>query len=299
MEGKVTMKYLVLGSNGMAGHTIALYLISQGHDVLGFGRKTSSLFKSVTGDVTNTEMLKELIESELFDIIVNCVGVLNQFAEKEKANAVLINSYLPHYLAEITLHLDTQVVHLSTDCVFSGRRGEYTEHDFRDGTSFYDRSKALGELEDSKNVTLRSSIVGPDINRDGIGLFNWFMQQKGPILGYTKVLWTGQTTLQLAKAIEQVSKERVNGLINMVPDSAISKYDLLQLFNKYFRNNSVVIHPDTDYISDKSLKRTRFDFIYRVPDYEQMIYELYGWVINHKELYPHYFPDFRTSMLPQ
>jgi len=288
MEGKTIMKYLVLGSNGMAGHTIALYLISQGHDVFGFGRKPSSLFKSVTGDVTNTKILKELIESELFDVIVNCVGVLNQFAEKEKSNAILINSYLPHYLADITSHLSTQVIHLSTDCVFSGSRGGYTEHEFRDGTSFYDRSKALGELEDSKNFTLRSSIVGPDINKSGIGLFNWFMQQKGPISGYTKALWTGQTTLQLAKTIEQISKERVIGLINMVPDSAISKYDLLQLFNKYFRNGSVVIHPDAKYISDKSLKRTRFDFDYRIPDYEQMLYELYGWVINHKELYPHY-----------
>lgn len=288
MEGKVVMKYLVLGSNGMAGHTIALYLINQGYDVLGFGRRPSPIFKSIVGDVTNTQLLKELIVSKKFDVIINCIGMLNQFAEKEKSKAILVNSYLPHYLAEITSGLNTQIIHLSTDCVFSGNRGGYIEQDFRDGLSFYDRSKALGELEDTKNFTLRSSIVGPDINKDGIGLLNWFMKQKGPISGYTKAIWTGQTTLQLAKTIEQIAKERVAGLINMVPDSAISKYDLLQLFNKYFRSNSIVIHPEVTHVSNKSLKRTRFDFGYSIPDYEQMLSELYNWTIEHKELYPHY-----------
>ena len=83
---------------------------------------------------------------------------------------------------------------MSTDCVFSGRRGGYTEKDFRDGETFYDRSKALGELEDDKNITLRNSIVGPDINPNGIGLFNWFMHQKDQVNGFSNTMWTGQTT---------------------------------------------------------------------------------------------------------
>ena len=105
-----------------------------------------------------------------FDTVINCIGVLNQFAERDKAGAVYLNSYLPHYLAKITEGTDTQVIHMSTDCVFSGKRGQYTEYDIRDGETFYDRTKALGEIEDEKNLTLRQSIVGPDIKRTGIGL---------------------------------------------------------------------------------------------------------------------------------
>jgi len=282
------MRFLILGCNGMAGHTISRYMQHQGHDVLGFDRTLSPFVRSVVGDATDTDALKALIESDQFDAVINCIGILNQFAEERKALAVFLNSYLPHFLAEATAKMGTQVIHMSTDCVFSGKRGAYTEQDLRDGTTFYDRSKALGELEDCKNLTLRNSIVGPDTNPKGIGLFNWFMQQQGPISGYTKAMWTGQTTLQLAKTMEQAAKERVGGLINAVPDEPISKYDLLMLFNKYFRGGSVQINPNADFAADKSLKRTRFEFSYRIPDYEKMVYELHEWVMAHRESYPHY-----------
>jgi len=102
-------------------------------------------------------------------------------AEENKALAAFLNAYFPHFLADITKDLNTQVVHMSTDCVFSGKRGSYTGDDLRDGESFYDRSKALGELNDGKNITLCNSIVGPDVNPNGIGLLNWFMKQKGEV----------------------------------------------------------------------------------------------------------------------
>ena len=177
---------------------------------------------------------------------------------------------------------------MSTDCVFSGKRGRYIESDFRDGETFYDRTKALGELEDNKNITLRNSIVGPDINVNGIGLMNWFLQQRQEVKGYTKSLWTGQTTLQLAKTMEFVAKERIYGLINAVPDSSISKYDLLMLFNKYIRKDKVKIIPVDGIVADKSLIRTRSDFDYIIPDYESMVIELSKWLSLHKGLYPHY-----------
>ena len=112
---------------------------------------------------------------------------------------------------------------MSTDCVFSGKRGQYTEEDERDGKTFYDRSKALGEIEDGKNLTLRQSIVGPDIKVNGIGLLNWFMQQNGEVNGFTKAMWTGQTTLQLAMTMEVAAKEKAHGLYNSVR-SNISKW---------------------------------------------------------------------------
>lgn len=282
------MKFLVLGCNGMAGHTISLYLKEQGHDVMGFAQEKSKYVNSVVGDARNIDFMKKLISDGKYDTVINCIGILNQFAEDNKALATYLNSYFPHFLAEVTSGTDTQVIHMSTDCVFSGKRGEYTEDDFRDGETFYDRSKALGELEDDKNITLRNSIVGPDINPSGIGLMNWFMKQNSTISGYTKAMWTGQTTLQLAKTMEVAAKERASGLYNTVPDHSISKYDLLRLFNKYLRNDSIQISPIDSIYADKSLKRTRFDFSYTIPDYEVMVSELAEWVISHKDMYPHY-----------
>ncbi len=282
------MKFLVLGCNGMAGHTISLYLQEQGHEVFGFDRAPSNYVKSVAGDARDVDFMKNLISADKYDSVINCIGILNQFAENNKALAAYLNGYFPHFLAEVTAGTDTQVIHMSTDCVFSGARGEYTEEDLPDGRTFYDRSKALGELDDDKNITLRNSIVGPDINPKGIGLMNWFMQQTGEINGYTKAMWTGQTTLQLAKTMEVAAREKASGLYNTVPDRSISKYDLLRLFNKYFRQDGLRITPVEGVNADKSLKRTRYAFDYRIPDYEQMVAELSAWVFAHKDMYPHY-----------
>lgn len=282
------MKFLVFGCNGMAGHLISVYLQEQGHEVVGFARTESSLVKTIIGDALDAHAVKSAIETDSFNAIVNCIGVLNQFAEDNKAQAVYLNSFFPHYLAELTKNTSTQVIHISTDCVFSGKRGQYTEDDLRDGTTFYDRSKALGELEDDKNVTLRQSIIGPDIKASGIGLLNWFMQQEGPVNGFTGALWTGLTTLQLAKVIEEAAQVKAYGLHNTVPDHYISKYDLLGLFNKYMRKGSVSIVPVDKMVANKSLKRTKFDFAKQIPDYEQMIAELADWMRSHKNLYPHY-----------
>lgn len=283
------MKFLVLGCNGMAGHQISLYLQEQGYDVTGFALEKSNLLnKSIAGDATDFPSLKKIIQEGKYDTVINCIGILNQFAENNHALATLLNSYLPHFVAAAANEVGAQVIHMSTDCVFSGAKGQYTEEDFPDGTTFYDRSKALGELNDDKNITLRNSIVGPDINERGIGLLNWFMQQSGDINGFTGALWTGQTTLQLAKTMEAAATEHATGLYNTVPDVNISKYDLLGLFNKYLRGNTLTIHPIEGVKADKSLKRTRFDFAYRIPDYEKMVAEAAQWIFAHKSLYPHY-----------
>lgn len=285
------MKYLILGCNGMAGHTISLYLKEKGYSVYGFDRVKSKYIESFTGDARDLELIKNLIVKENFDTVINCIGILNQDAENNKSIAVFLNSFFPHFLVDITKNMKTQIIQMSTDCVFSGKKGNYVEQDFRDGESFYDRTKALGELDDNKNITLRNSIVGPDINPDGIGLFNWFMLQNNDVNGYTRTMWTGQTTLQLAKTMEYASQHGVFGLINAVPSKPISKFNLLKLFNKYFRNNSLNIHPIEGVIMDKSLKRTNFSMDYVIPNYEIMVRELAQWINDHKDMYPHYNLD--------
>lgn len=282
------MKFLVLGCNGMAGHLISLYLTERGYDVTGFARRKSAFIPSIVGDVTDFQLLKGIIAAGRYDSIINCVGLLNADAENKQADATLINSYLPHYLADITENTETQIIQMSTDCVFSGEKGNYTDSDFPDGKTFYDRSKALGEIKNNKDITLRNSIVGPDINADGIGLLNWFLQQNGKINGYVKAIWSGQTTLQLAKTMEYVAKEKMSGLYNAVPTATISKYELLRLFNKYLRKIQIEIIPDEQtVIADKSLVSTKIRG-YDIPDYEEMIKELAKWMEQHKNLYPQY-----------
>ncbi|MGF7057754.1 SDR family oxidoreductase [Brassicibacter mesophilus] len=289
------MKVLSLGGTGMAGHTISIYFKEAGHDVTAFSRSKVDYCNSINGDIADFEKLKKIIKEGNYDAIINAIGILNQDAEDNKSMAVLLNSYLPHFLSDVTKDMKTRIIHMSTDCVFSGKTGGYTETSFRDGETFYDRSKALGEIENSKDLTFRNSIIGPDMNERGIGLFNWFMKQDGQINGFTKTIWTGVTTLTLAKAMEQALKEDITGLYNLVNNKTISKYELLELFNKYLKNNQLEILQSNKVSLDKSLINNRTDFSFKVPSYEEMIIDMKEWIDNHKELYPHYFDQVKKQ----
>lgn len=282
------MKILVLGASGMAGHTVTLYFKEQGYEVHAFARRPFPYCKWIQGDAFDIENLKAIVTTGRYDVVINCIGLLNQFAESAPEKAIYINSYLPHLIVSWLKDTSTRFIQMSTDCVFAGNTGPYDEDSFPDGKSYYDRTKALGEVNDEKNLTFRNSIIGPDINEKGIGLFHWFMQQNGSINGFTKAIWTGVTTLTLAKAMECAIRTDLSGLYNLVNNYSINKYDLLCLFNQYFRNNELIINQSDKLILDKTLlcKRTDFDFV--VPSYEQMIIEMKEWVDNHKEIYPLY-----------
>lgn len=286
------MKFLILGCNGMAGHTVTLYLKERGYDVAGFARNNCEFVKTITGNAFDSELLKQIIINGKYDSVVNCIGILNQYAEQNKSDAVYINAFLPHMLENLTKDTKTQVIHLSTDCVFSGKSGQYRENAFRDGETFYDRSKALGELENKKDLTIRTSIIGPDLSERGIGLLNWFMQQKESVQGYTKAIWTGLTTLQLAKVIELTSKKKISGLLNVVPDKSINKYELLCLVKRYMRTDNIRIVKSDKIVIDKSLMRSDCVSDFDIPDYETMIIELAKWTKNHRTLYPQYDLDY-------
>ena len=283
------LKYLVLGATGMAGHTIALYLIEKGHEVITYSRSPFLYGHNVNGDLTDDAFLRFLLLDLDYNIVINCIGVLNDACDKVPANAVFFNSYLPHKIVEL-LEVDKnkKLIHMSTDCVFSGKRAPYYEKSLRDGETFYDRTKALGEIENERHLTFRNSIIGPDMKEDGIGLFNWFMKQKGTIQGFTEAIWTGVTTLTLAKAMERAGCEQLSGLYNLVNNESITKYDLLTLFNQYFKDEKISILPDSKVKLDKTLINQRKDFNFIVPSYEEMIIEMKKWIEAHPILYSHY-----------
>lgn len=168
--------YWFWDASGMAGHVITIRLEELGHEVEGYAREHLTYCRTTAGNAKDMQALRQLVQSGSYDYVVNAIGILNQDAEKRKTDAIYLNSLLPHALAEMTENLPTRVIHISTDCVFGGNTGPYREDALPDGRMFYDRTKALGELWDDKNLTIRTSIVGPDRRERGIGLFNWFMQ---------------------------------------------------------------------------------------------------------------------------
>jgi len=281
-------KIFVLGADGMAGHLVTLYFIENGYDVIAYSMSSFPYCNNIVGNALDTNNFRKMLLDVNCDVIINCIGVLNRATESNRPEAIYLNSYLPHLIADSIKRKSVQLIHMSTDCVFAGNTGPYFEKSLRDGKTFYDRSKALGEIEDNKNLTFRNSIVGPDMNENGIGLFNWFMKQDGPIEGFTGAMWTGVTTLTLAKAMEKAIEEKICGLYNLVNNESISKYSLILIFNKYFRNNAITILKNDDFKLDKSLRSTRKDFSFVVPPYEKMIQEMKTWIENHIELYPHY-----------
>lgn len=282
------MKILVLGANGMAGHVITLYLKEQMHEVHSLSRKTIPFCEGLISDIFETDKLHDYIKKHNFDFIINCIGLLNTACDENISKAIFINSYLPHFLADIAIEASTRIIHLSTDCVFSGKKGNYSEDAIPDGESYYDRSKALGEINDKYNLTFRNSIIGPDLNKNGIGLFNWFMKQQKEVYGYSNVLWNGVTTLVLAQAIDHAMRENLSGIYHLVSPKAISKYNLLQLFSKYFKDETIYINEKSDIYINKILVNNRKDFLFQVPCYEEMILEMRNWILKHKSLYVHY-----------
>ncbi|MBU3197381.1 sugar nucleotide-binding protein [Clostridium algidicarnis] len=283
------MKFLILGATGMAGHTIAIYLKEQGNDVTAFSTKPFPYCKNINGDAMDKAFIIAMLKDGEYDVVINCIGVLNTDCDREPSRAVYLNSYLPHLIADTLRNTKTKFIQMSTDCVFSGKSGSYNEDSLRDGDTFYDRTKALGEVEDNKNLTFRNSIIGPDMKENGIGLFNWFMKQEGTINGYSKAIWTGVTTITLAKAMERAAIENITGIYNLVNNEGISKFDLTGLFNKYMKDENIKILPSDTVNLNKSLVNNRKDFSFEVPSYEHMVIEMQEWINNHKGLYPHYF----------
>lgn len=275
------MNILILGSEGMLGHVVKLYFQERGYTVFGTSRDIDDEFYF---DATiNIEALENYINKTKSTVVINCIGLLNKVAEDNQALAVLVNSYLPHYVDELCQRKGIKFIHVSTDCVFDGLKGEYTESSFRDAVSFYGQSKALGEINNNYNLTLRTSIVGPDVNEKGIGLFQWFMNQTGEVGGFDRVIWTGVTTIELAKAMEKAIKNNLTGLRHVVNNQKINKFDLITLFKKHF-NKDIVINRKSDFISDKSVMRTT-DFNFEVPSYDQMVKEMAIWITDHEGLY--------------
>lgn len=278
-------KILIVGIKGMAGHVIYNYLNkNKKYKVFGIARNIEGNNQEISLDVSDTTKLKEIITHHNFDVIINCIGILNKDAEDNPSKAIWFNSYFPHFLEEITKESQTQVIHISTDCVFNGKKGNYAENDFKDGDGFYAQSKALGEITNDKDLTIRTSIIGPEL-KNGIGLFHWFMNQSGEINGYTSAYWSGITTLELAKAIQYVIDNPLKGLVHLTNGVPINKFDLISLFKDIWHKDEITILPYEGKKIDKSLQKSELLKYQVKKSYKEMLIEQSDWVNEFSRLY--------------
>ncbi|WP_170006464.1 dTDP-4-dehydrorhamnose reductase family protein [Bacillus fonticola] len=276
------MKILVFGGGGMLGHMVVSYLRTKGYDVSYTVRGDDNGKGGIPFEATNFAAIKPLIQATNPDVVINAIGLLNHHAKQHVAKSILVNAYFPHKLSEVLMETGGRLIHISTDCVFSGEKGAYTTDDPHDAVTVYGKTKSLGEITNSPHLTIRTSIIGPDQKENGIGLLKWFLSQNGEIRGYKNAMWNGVTTLQLAKAIEVAIREETKGLLQFTAPSSISKYDLLCHMKRVFQHDVTII-PEERPIIDRTLKVERTDFPYEAPTYDIMLEELRDWMNGHDD----------------
>ena len=283
------LKVLVLGSTGLIGHQVFNYLLkTEKYELSNISYRKKLNDETILCDVRNQDKFIELVKSLSPDIIINCIGILIKGANLDPENAIFINAYFPHRLMRLADELNSKLIHISTDCVFSGEKEmSYIEKDFKDGKDTYAKSKGLGEIINKNHLTLRTSVIGPELKGDGEELFHWFMSQTGEVNGFTKAIWSGVTTLILAKAVAWAIDKKITGLYHVTNNNSIDKYSLLCLIKKYTKKN-ISINPVEDKKPNKSFIDTRNELDFIIPSYEVMIRKMIDMMLQNKEIYEQY-----------
>jgi dTDP-4-dehydrorhamnose reductase len=282
-------RVLILGSTGLIGHQVHNYLKGDGkYELYNIAYRNKLQENTILLDARDENNLVEQIASIKPQYIVNCIGILIGGSNKDPENAVFLNAYMPHRLARLADEIDAKLIHISTDCVFSGDKKEsYIETDEKDGQGVYAKSKGLGEIINNNHLTLRTSVVGPELKTDGEELFHWFMSQKSDISGFTKAIWSGVTTIELSKAVKWSIDNSITGLYHVTNNTSISKYELLKLFHKHTKKD-INIKPVDGNNVDKSFIDTRLLINYKIPSYDQMISDMVSLIANNRSLYSQY-----------
>ena len=282
-------KVLILGSSGLIGHQVYNYLQDNSDFSLSnisYTRKLNN--ETILLDARKDQYFFDQIRHIQPNYIVNCIGVLISEAKQDPESAMFLNAHLPHKLVNLANNINAKLIHMSTDCVFSGnKQSQYLETDEKDGSDTYAKTKSLGEIDSKNHLTIRTSVIGPEIMNGSGELFHWFMSQSGVIEGFTKAIWSGVTTLELAKAIKWFINNDTIGLYQLTNGIFINKYDLLHLFKKYTKKNIEIAKVDGIF-TNKSFIDTRQEINYQLPTYDEMIRDMVSLIKNNRILYSHY-----------
>ena len=287
------MKILILGGDGMLGHEL-LQNLSNSYNVYVTLRGNEEDYKKIfqfdssytyySISVDKILSIQNIISNIKPHVVINCIGVVKQSVVAENAiESIKINSLFPHQLLTICKQYKSRLIHISTDCVFSGNKGSYIETDIPDPIDIYGKSKLLGEVIDESSITLRTSIIGLELSRKQ-GLIEWFLAQRGTIYGYKNAIFSGLTTSELSSVIKNVLSEYTDlyGLWH-VSSMPISKLDLLNKLSIILKRGDVEILVDDQYKCDRSLNCSKFisKTGYKTPSWDEMLNNLSSQIKMH------------------
>ena len=279
------MRIVIFGGSGMLGHRLWMDL-SRAHDVWITIRGTSSSVPPLPGvdrsrisddvDALDFDNVIRAFASIQPDLVLNCIGLIKQHPlSADPLSIIEINARLPHRLSLVCRTARVRMIHISTDCVFSGRKGQYTEEDIPDAEDMYGRTKLIGEVRYPHTLSIRTSLIGRELH-SRYGLTEWFLRQRGPIKGYLETIFSGFTTQAFAKVLldHVIPNPGLSGVYH-VSSEAISKYELLRLMNDVY-GHGIEIQADAEVRCDRSLDSTRFRALtgFAPPSWPQMIREM-------------------------
>ena len=279
------MRILILGGDGMFGHQLLKHLQPR-HEVKvtlrqDFGSYVQlAMFNKENAyagiDIRSFERVVEVMADFRPEAVINAVGIVKQRSDaKEIIPSLEINALLPHRLAVLCKGVGARFIHLSTDCIFSGKKGSYLENDPSDAEDIYGKTKFLGEVHESNTLTLRTSIIGRELSRH-TSLFDWFLGQTGNVKGFTNAIYTGFTTQEMSRIVELMLCKFPDATgVYQVSSDPISKYDLLNMIRKILELQ-IEVMPDDIFCCDRSLDSSRFrtEFSYTPPTWQAMVEEL-------------------------
>ena len=282
-------RILILGSSGLIGHQVYNHFkVNSDFSLSNISYRRKLNNETILLDARSEQNFFDQIRHIQPNYIVNCIGVLISGSKQDSESAMFLNAHLPHKLAKLANNINAKLIHISTDCVFSGnKKSPYLETDERDGEGVYAKTKVLGEVISENHLTIRTSVVGPEIINGSESLFHWFMNQSGVLEGFTKTIWSGVTTIELAKAIKWFIDNNTTGLYHLTNGIPVSKYDLLHLFKNH-TNKHIEISKVDGIDSNKSFIDTRKEINYLLPTYNQMISDMVTLIKNNRTLYGHY-----------
>ena len=261
-------KLLIIGVNGMLGNCLFKYFVERTnirtYGLLRNKKKAPNSYKYFKSerimekDFLDINNLDKILNDLKPNIIFNCTGIVKQNPlSKDLESSIKVNSLFPHLLNKLTLKFKARLIHFSTDCVFSGLKGNYLENDFADANDIYGRSKFLGEISSEGNITIRTSFIGKELGTNR-ALLNWFLSQKEKIKGYRNAIYSGLTTLEIAKVLDKyvIPNPDLQGLYHLSADN-IDKYSLLSLLNEVYKKH-LFIEEDLNIRIDRSLNSYKF-----------------------------------------
>ena len=291
-------KILILGAGGMLGHVLFRTLAQR------MPGRTFATVRSLHGlplswrtkfstciydgvDADNFDSIVRVMATVRPAIVINCIGIIKQLPGAEDSiTSITINALFPHRLAQLCKASGARLIHISTDCVFDGKKGAYSEGDVSNATDTYGRTKYLGELHGEHCLTLRTSIVGHEL-RSNVSLIDWFLNQTNPVNGYTKAIYSGFPTVEFVRILEKyvIPEDRLSGLYQ-VSSEPINKYDLLNAVAGEY-GKQIQIKPYDDFVLDRSLDSSRFRNItgYNPPSWQVLVAAMHQDYIENKDDY--------------